>query len=172
MTLCRMGGIQMAPFPYWWIWSRTRLTSIYKLNVWHVACSCRRLQCLNLPIWEPHVSSVTSWHRLMTHWVFGKTRQCNFVTFEQDRSGRLLKYEPGTQQTTVLARGLYYPNGIAISQDNTFLLLSLTSKVRCRLNIPSCHPCILSLMWEIYSLDHLMHSFATFNHNFLKRLLS
>ena len=59
-----------------------------------------------------------------------KLSQCNLVTFEQDRSGRLLKYDPQTQKTTVLARDLFYPNGIAVSQDSAFLLLSLTSKSR------------------------------------------
>lgn len=57
-------------------------------------------------------------------------RQCNLVTFEQDRSGRVLKYDPETRQTTVLARDLFYPNGIAVAQDSSFLLLSFTSKTR------------------------------------------
>ncbi|CAM6049337.1 unnamed protein product [Sphagnum compactum] len=57
-------------------------------------------------------------------------RQCNLLTFEQDRTGRLLKYEPSTQQTTVLAQNVYYPNGVAVAKDSTFLLVSLTSKSR------------------------------------------
>ncbi|KAG0627086.1 hypothetical protein M758_2G172600 [Ceratodon purpureus] len=57
-------------------------------------------------------------------------KQCNLVTFEQDKSGRLLKYDPQTQQTTVIARDLFYPNGIAVSQDSSFLLFSYTSKSR------------------------------------------
>jgi sugar lactone lactonase YvrE len=52
------------------------------------------------------------------------------LTFEQERTGRLLKYEPSTQQTTVLAKDLYYPNGVAVAKDSTFLLVSLTSKSR------------------------------------------
>ncbi len=58
------------------------------------------------------------------------SRQCNLLTFEQDRTGRLLKYEPSTQQTTVLAQNVYYPNGVAVAKDSTFLLVSLTSKSR------------------------------------------
>ncbi|CAK9235301.1 unnamed protein product [Sphagnum troendelagicum] len=57
-------------------------------------------------------------------------RQCNLLIFEQERTGRLLKYEPSTQQTTVLAKDLYYPNGVAVAKDSTFLLVSLTSKSR------------------------------------------
>lgn len=57
-------------------------------------------------------------------------RQCNLVTFEQDRSGRMMKYDPNTQKTTVLARDLFYPNGIAVSLDSSFLLMSFTSKTR------------------------------------------
>ncbi len=58
------------------------------------------------------------------------SRQCNLLTIEQDRTGRLLKYEPSTQQTTVLAQNVYYPNGVAVAKDSTFLLVSLTSKSR------------------------------------------
>ena len=84
-----------------------------------------------------------------------KRRQCNLVTFEQDKSGRLLKYDPQTQQTTVIARDLFYPNGIAVSQDSSFLLFSYTSKSRYYLfNLMlfklhlKCHP---SLLCEIGS---------------------
>lgn len=64
------------------------------------------------------------------HVAVSKLSQCNIVTFEQDRSGRVLRYDPKTQQTTVLARELFYPNGIAVSLDSSFMLLSHTSKSR------------------------------------------
>lgn len=67
--------------------------------------------------------------RLIIELVF-TLRQCHLVTIEQDRSGRVLRYDPQTQQTTVIARDVFYPNGVAVSQDSSFLLLSYTSKSR------------------------------------------
>lgn len=41
-----------------------------------------------------------------------------------DSSGRLLKYDPGTKQVTVLLRELSAPVGPAVSYDSTFVLVS------------------------------------------------
>ncbi|KAJ1442175.1 Strictosidine synthase, conserved region [Sesbania bispinosa] len=41
-----------------------------------------------------------------------------------DRTGRLLKYDPNTQNVDVLLKGLAFPNGVALSKDNSFLLLA------------------------------------------------
>ncbi|KAL3501330.1 hypothetical protein ACH5RR_035779 [Cinchona calisaya] len=41
-----------------------------------------------------------------------------------DTSGRLLKYDPKTRQRTVVLRGLSGPNGVAVSKDGTFVLVS------------------------------------------------
>uniref|UniRef100_A0A803QQL4 Strictosidine synthase conserved region domain-containing protein n=1 Tax=Cannabis sativa TaxID=3483 RepID=A0A803QQL4_CANSA len=48
-----------------------------------------------------------------------------------ERTGRLIKYDPRTKKTTVLLRGLAFPNGVALSNDKSFLLLveSTTMKI-------------------------------------------
>lgn len=40
-----------------------------------------------------------------------------------DRSGRLLKYDPTTKEVTVLMRSLAFANGVALSKDNSFVLV-------------------------------------------------
>ncbi|XVF43362.1 hypothetical protein PTKIN_Ptkin02bG0034400 [Pterospermum kingtungense] len=47
-----------------------------------------------------------------------------------DRSGRLLKYDTRTKKVTVIHRGLAFANGVALSKDNTFLLVSESAKMR------------------------------------------
>ena len=37
-------------------------------------------------------------------------------------SGRLLKYDPSTRQLSVLARGLYFGNGVAVAEDESYLV--------------------------------------------------
>lgn len=49
---------------------------------------------------------------------------------ELNRLGRLLSYDPRTGNVTVLLDSLYMPNGIALSPDETFLLLAETSIAR------------------------------------------
>ncbi|XP_058732907.1 protein STRICTOSIDINE SYNTHASE-LIKE 12-like [Vicia villosa] len=41
-----------------------------------------------------------------------------------DNSGSLLKYDPSTNQTTVLLSNLEVPSGVAVSRDGSFLLVS------------------------------------------------
>jgi Strictosidine synthase len=40
------------------------------------------------------------------------------------RTGRLLEYNPKTNQVSVLARGLWFPKGVAVDKDESFVLLS------------------------------------------------
>ncbi|KAM7259855.1 hypothetical protein ACFE04_015596 [Oxalis oulophora] len=47
-----------------------------------------------------------------------------------DKSGRLMKYDPRTNQVTVLLENLSIPNGVSISQDGRYLLL--VESVTCR----------------------------------------
>ncbi|XP_061365217.1 protein STRICTOSIDINE SYNTHASE-LIKE 12-like [Gastrolobium bilobum] len=42
----------------------------------------------------------------------------------RDSSGSLFKYDPSTNQTTVLLRGLALPSGVAVSRDGSFVLVS------------------------------------------------
>jgi sugar lactone lactonase YvrE len=49
---------------------------------------------------------------------------------EQSATGRVLAYDPSTKQTRVVARGLSFANGIALSQDQQSLFVSETGKYR------------------------------------------
>ena len=44
--------------------------------------------------------------------------------------GRLLRYDPATEETTVLVDDLYFANGVALSPDEDFLLLNETYRFR------------------------------------------
>ncbi|KAL6633380.1 hypothetical protein ACP70R_026051 [Stipagrostis hirtigluma subsp. patula] len=48
------------------------------------------------------------------------------VTATGDSTGRLMKYDPRTNNVTVLQDGITYPNGLAISADRTHLVVALT----------------------------------------------
>ena len=45
-------------------------------------------------------------------------------------TGRLLAYSPATQKTTVLTKGLWFANGVALSADESFLAVVETPSVR------------------------------------------
>uniref|UniRef100_K3XPH7 Strictosidine synthase conserved region domain-containing protein n=1 Tax=Setaria italica TaxID=4555 RepID=K3XPH7_SETIT len=45
---------------------------------------------------------------------------------DSNSTGRIMKYDPQTNQVTVLQSGVTYPNGIAISADRTHLIIALT----------------------------------------------
>ncbi|XP_057865360.2 protein STRICTOSIDINE SYNTHASE-LIKE 10 isoform X2 [Cryptomeria japonica] len=62
-----------------------------------------------------------------------KHQRRNFLLMfiEGDNTGRLIRYDPKTGATTVVLRGLQFPNGVAVSKDGTFLLISET--ITCRL---------------------------------------
>ena len=44
-----------------------------------------------------------------------------------DKTGRLLKYDPRTKEVTVLLRGLSFSNGVALSKDKDFVLVTETT---------------------------------------------
>lgn len=48
-----------------------------------------------------------------------------------EATGRLLRYDPSTNSTTVLASGMAFPNGVALSADGTHVVVAETT--RCRL---------------------------------------
>ncbi|KAJ1260111.1 hypothetical protein BS78_10G207100 [Paspalum vaginatum] len=52
--------------------------------------------------------------------------QHQMVTTTGDSTGRIMKYDPRTNQVTVLQSGVTYPNGIAINDDRTHLIVALT----------------------------------------------
>ena len=66
-------------------------------------------------------------HRCRFIWCYS-----NFILnwIEMGGGGLLLKYDPASKATTVLLRDLYFPNGVSISNDGTFLLFCETSLLR------------------------------------------
>ncbi|XP_052174624.1 protein STRICTOSIDINE SYNTHASE-LIKE 10-like [Diospyros lotus] len=59
-------------------------------------------------------------------------RRRNYVSViaRGDSTGRLLKYDPGSGQTTVILGNLTFPNGVALSRDGDFLLVADTTNCR------------------------------------------
>ncbi|XWS52761.1 hypothetical protein CRYUN_Cryun11dG0099900 [Craigia yunnanensis] len=55
-----------------------------------------------------------------------KYQRRNFMqlVFSSENSGRLLKYNPHTEETSVLMRNLQFPNGVSLSKDGSFLVFS------------------------------------------------
>ncbi|KAL4383203.1 hypothetical protein GQ457_15G004410 [Hibiscus cannabinus] len=57
-------------------------------------------------------------------------RQIFLAVLTFDKTGRLLKYDPRTNNVTVVYKGLAFPNGVALSKDNSFLLVAESMKMR------------------------------------------
>ncbi|CAH9070707.1 unnamed protein product [Cuscuta europaea] len=57
-------------------------------------------------------------------------RRRNFLqlVFSADNSGRVLKYNQATRETTVLVRNLQFPNGLSLSKDRSFFVYCEGSK--------------------------------------------
>ncbi|XP_027098882.1 protein STRICTOSIDINE SYNTHASE-LIKE 10-like [Coffea arabica] len=53
-----------------------------------------------------------------------------YVISSGDNTGRLLKYDPSIHQVTVLLDHLMFPNGVALSQNGDFLLVTETTSSR------------------------------------------
>ncbi|GMH12698.1 hypothetical protein Nepgr_014539 [Nepenthes gracilis] len=55
-----------------------------------------------------------------------KYQRRNFIqlVFSGDPTGRLLKYDPVTKETTVLVSGMQFPNGVSLSKDGSFLVFT------------------------------------------------
>ncbi|KAL0390701.1 UNVERIFIED_CONTAM: protein STRICTOSIDINE SYNTHASE-LIKE 3 [Sesamum calycinum] len=53
---------------------------------------------------------------------FEKEPEFYAVLFSGEDSGRLLKYDPYTKETTVLVRNLQFPNGVSLSKDGSFFV--------------------------------------------------
>ncbi|KAL6010065.1 hypothetical protein ACLOJK_000496 [Asimina triloba] len=47
-----------------------------------------------------------------------------------DKTGKLMQYKMDTKQATVLVDGLSFPNGVALSEDSSFLLIAETTNSR------------------------------------------
>ena len=57
-------------------------------------------------------------------------RDVELLLIEGDKSGRFVKYDPATKETTVLIDNLEFGNGVAISKDGTFVVVAETSSGR------------------------------------------
>lgn len=54
------------------------------------------------------------------------------LVFSAEDSGRVLKYDPRTKETTVLIRNIQFPNGLSLSKDGSFFIFCEGSKGRLR----------------------------------------
>ena len=54
----------------------------------------------------------------------GNRRQFFLAIMEAENTGRFIKYDPVTKETTVLIKNLLFPNGVAVSKDGTFIILA------------------------------------------------
>ncbi|OIT34231.1 PREDICTED: protein STRICTOSIDINE SYNTHASE-LIKE 3-like [Nicotiana attenuata] len=61
-----------------------------------------------------------------------KYQRRNFMllVYSAEDSGRVLKYDPSTKQTTVLLRNLQFPNGLSLSKDGSFFVFCEGAKGR------------------------------------------
>ncbi|KAL8095277.1 protein STRICTOSIDINE SYNTHASE-LIKE 2-like [Apium graveolens] len=57
-------------------------------------------------------------------------RNYDLVLLTGDKTGRLLKYNIHTKETTVILKNLYFPNGVALSKNKDFLIFAETSTCR------------------------------------------
>ncbi|XP_059446830.1 protein STRICTOSIDINE SYNTHASE-LIKE 10-like [Corylus avellana] len=53
-------------------------------------------------------------------------REFILIIRKGDKTGRLMKYNPRTKKVSVLLKGLAFPNGVALSNDSSFLVLAET----------------------------------------------
>ncbi|KAG8502495.1 hypothetical protein CXB51_000120 [Gossypium anomalum] len=57
-------------------------------------------------------------------------RYADFLSRSTDNSGRLLKYDLHTKNTSVIYTGLMFPNGVALNKNHSFLLVAETTRRR------------------------------------------
>lgn len=63
------------------------------------------------------------------HW--GGTFEASVLDIiEQSATGRILEYDPATRKTRIVAKGLSFANGVALSQDEKTLFVNETGKYR------------------------------------------
>lgn len=62
--------------------------------------------------------------------VFGTFDASMLDIMEHSQSGRVLKYDPVTKQTTQIMDGIQFANGVAVSHDEQFILVNETGKYR------------------------------------------
>ncbi|KAF5938124.1 hypothetical protein HYC85_025630 [Camellia sinensis] len=50
-----------------------------------------------------------------------------YVIVSGNKTGKLMKYDPKSKETTVLLENLTFPNGVALSKDGYFILIADTT---------------------------------------------
>ncbi|KAK9824470.1 hypothetical protein WJX72_010575 [[Myrmecia] bisecta] len=55
---------------------------------------------------------------------------CILTMLKGDPSGRLLSYDPATKKTHALVEGLWFPNGVAVAPDGSYVLFTETAPMR------------------------------------------
>ncbi|KAG6765771.1 hypothetical protein POTOM_029828 [Populus tomentosa] len=62
--------------------------------------------------------------------IYFQRREYLRAIINADKTGRLMKYDPNSKKVTVLHRGLAFPNGVALSKDNSFILVAESFTMR------------------------------------------
>ncbi|CAL5431133.1 unnamed protein product [Camellia sinensis] len=77
-------------------------------------------------------------------------RRRNYISVivSGDKTGRLMKYDPKSKETTILLENLTYPNGVALSKDGDFILVADTTN------------CKLLRLWLKSSKSGIVEDFA------------
>ncbi|KAI7990242.1 Protein STRICTOSIDINE SYNTHASE-LIKE 10 [Camellia lanceoleosa] len=75
-------------------------------------------------------------------------RNCISVIVSGDKTGRLMKYDPKSKETTVLLENLTFPNGVALSKDGYFILFADTTN------------CKILRLWRKSSKSGIVEDFA------------
>lgn len=74
------------------------------------------------------------------------------MVFSAEASGRVLRYNPTTEETIVLVKNVQFPNGISLSRDGSFLVFSEGAVGRLGIVlIDAIHDPILFLLQQIVS---------------------
>ncbi|KAF8403397.1 hypothetical protein HHK36_011499 [Tetracentron sinense] len=59
---------------------------------------------------------------VVTHQMYGSERNFMQLVFSAEDSGRVLKYDPISKETSVLVQNLQFPNGLSLSKDRSFFV--------------------------------------------------
>uniref|UniRef100_A0A6N2M356 Strictosidine synthase conserved region domain-containing protein n=1 Tax=Salix viminalis TaxID=40686 RepID=A0A6N2M356_SALVM len=62
--------------------------------------------------------------------IYFQRREYLLAIINADKTGRLMKYDPNSKKVTVLLTGLAFPNGVALSKDNSFILVAESFTMR------------------------------------------
>ena len=64
------------------------------------------------------------------HWTWDTLYASKYDAFRASATGRLLQYDPATDQVSILASGFHFANGISVNGDESFLAMAETFGMR------------------------------------------